>query len=119
MPDLSVTDLRRAVLGHFIRSAGPVAIADLVTALTPDFGESATPKRISDLVRYQVRLGRLARVRRGLYRYVPGSLPRTTAWRCVNWGRERGRTRLRPDVPYAPAFHVVPNVGGQRATDAH
>jgi hypothetical protein len=108
---LSPVDLRRAVLGHLIRAGGPVAVGDLSDGLVREFGPAAGGKRLADLLRYQARLGRVRRVRRGVYQFVPGSLSKTTAWRCVNWRTERERTQARSDVPWARSFHVVPNRG--------
>jgi hypothetical protein len=78
-----------------------VSINDLVAALAPEFGEGADRKRISDLLRYQERRGHVRRLRRGVYQFVPGSLTKTTAWRCLNWRRERERRERRLDVPPA------------------
>jgi hypothetical protein len=115
---LSPIDLRRAVLGHLIRAERPVAIDDLVRAVAPEFGAMASCKRISDLLRYQARLGHVRRMRRGVYEFVPGSLSKSTAWRCLNWRRERERMQHRPDVPWASQVHVVPNPPDPAATAA-
>lgn len=89
-------DLRRAVLGHLLRAGGPVLLHELVEQLAADFPDGIgdnrlTPKRIADVLRYQVRLGRVRRVGRGVYEAVPGAMSRSTAWRCLNWRRERQR----------------------------
>ncbi len=95
----SPLDLRRAVLSHLMRTGAPVRLATLVAALRPDFGPYADAKRVSDVLRYQARLGRARRVARGTYQYVPGSVPRTTAWRCHNWRQERARAYAPLDRP--------------------
>jgi hypothetical protein len=83
-------DLRRAVLGRLLASGAPVTIAALVDEMNRVFGvDVVSPKRIADVLRYQVRLGRVRRVDRGVYQVVPGALPKATAWRCLNWRVER------------------------------
>jgi hypothetical protein len=88
-------DVRRAVLGTLLSSGSPVRVGELVDLLAPWFGPDVGPKRLSDLLRHQVRMGRVRRVDRGLYAIVPGAVPRTTAWRCVNWRHEVERSSHR------------------------
>ena len=89
-------DLRRAVLATLLGAQGPVRISQVVAVLEAHFGPGAgDPKRVSDLLRHQMRLGRVRRVERGVYTIVPGAIPKTTAWRCINWRREMER-RSRP-----------------------
>ncbi len=111
-------DLRRALLGCLLVAAAPLTIAQLVDALAQDFAREATlPKRVADALRYQVALGRVRRVDRGVYEIVSGSMSRATAWRCVNWKRERERSHQRwvrdhspgpavPDTDHPPAVDV-------------
>ena len=40
---------------------------------------------IADLLGYQVRSGRVMRVRRGVYAAVPSAFSATTKWRCLHW----------------------------------
>ena len=88
-------DVRRALLGHLITSGGPATLDDLVAALAGAFGaawaEPGGRRQVAELARYQVRLGRVRRVRCGVYEIVPGTLSRSTAWRCVNWRGELAR----------------------------
>ncbi len=93
---LRLVDLRRAVIGHLLVVGSPVTVGQVVDALADVFGRDAVgPKRVSDLLRYQVRLGRVRRLDRGVYESVPGALSKATAWRCVNWQREQERERQR------------------------
>jgi hypothetical protein len=92
---LSPVDLRRAVLGHLVGAGSPVPLQDVCDTLRPEFGLLADPKRVSDVLRYQARLGRVRRVRRGVYEYVPGSVSRATLWRCRNWRSEKERQHER------------------------
>jgi hypothetical protein len=85
-------DVRRAVLGTLLSAGAPVRVGELVDLLGPRFGADAGPKGVSDLLRHQVRMGRVRRVERGVYAIVPGAIPKTTAWRCVNWRREMVRS---------------------------
>lgn len=88
---LSPLDLRRAVLAHLILARRPVSLGELVDALPADLGSLVDRKRVADMLRYQEGLGRVRRVRRGVYQYVPGSLAKATAWRCIHWRREHER----------------------------
>ena len=79
------------MLGHLLVAGAPVSIPELIDALADRFGGCVDAKRISDVLRYQVGLGRVRRLERGVYEIVPGVVPRSTAWRCVNWQREQLR----------------------------
>ena len=86
-------DMRRAVLGHLIATAGPVSLDALVVVVTAAFGDRySTPsgrKEVAEVVRHQVRYHRVRGVERGVYEYVPGAFSRSTEWRCRNWRAER------------------------------
>jgi hypothetical protein len=43
--------------------------------------------RIAEILRYQTRKGTVRRVSHGVYIFVPGSMARTTQWRCERWER--------------------------------
>lgn len=75
---------RRAVLSVLILSNDAVSIREVRHHLT-SAGIHVSAARVSDILRYQCHVGHAERVARGRYRYVPGSLSRSTAWRCVNW----------------------------------
>jgi hypothetical protein len=87
LPPSSTLDLRRAILGHLLTARSPVTVAGVVAAVAPAFGPEVTAKRVADVLRYQVRIGRVRRVDRGVYQAVPDAFPKATAWRCVNWRR--------------------------------
>lgn len=63
-------DVRRALLGHLITSGRPTTLDDLVATLVCAFGaawaEPGARRQVAELARYQVRLGRVRRVRRGV-----------------------------------------------------
>jgi hypothetical protein len=90
------SDVRRVVLGHLIAAGGPVALDDLMAAVVDELDDRfSTPRgrtEIAEVVRHQIRSGRVRRVRRGVYEYVPGSLSTSTEWRCRNWRAERIRS---------------------------
>lgn len=84
-------DLRRAVLGVLLHSPRPLAAAEIETRLrsagvrtNPRLARSPA-KVIADVLAYQHSLGRVRRVRRGVYEIVPGSLGASMRWRCINW----------------------------------
>ncbi len=83
--------LRRAVFGMFFEAGRPLSVPEVVAALAASgvkVGEHlAKPEHmvIADMLAYQVRAGRLRRVRRGIYDVVPGALSRSTRWRCRHW----------------------------------
>ncbi|CAN5590977.1 hypothetical protein BH23ACT3_BH23ACT3_14130 [soil metagenome] len=76
------------MLGTLLSAGEPVSIGGLVERLSgePRLGP-VTPKRIADVLAQQVRMGRVRRVRRGVYEMVPGGVSRSTEWRCRNWHR--------------------------------
>ena len=87
-------DVRRAVLGVFIRCAiagvadgvaDGISLSQIRAALLSHDGIELEGKRLADLVRWQMRRGRVRRVRRGHYAFVLGSMSRSSAWRCLHW----------------------------------
>jgi hypothetical protein len=70
-------------------AGAPVSIPELIDALADRFGGCVDAKRISDVLRYQVGLGRVRRLERGVYEIEPGVLPRSTASHpCAGrWGK--------------------------------
>jgi hypothetical protein len=84
------------MLGQLLAAGGPLNVGQLVALLAAELGDVAVdPKRVSDMLRYQVRIGRVRRVGRGLYEVIPGALSKATAWRCVNWRLEQERADQR------------------------
>ena len=101
--------MRRAILGHLLTARSPITVPDVVAAVSGAFDpEEITPKRVAEVLRYQVRLGRVRRVDRGVYQAVPEAFPKATAWRCVNWKRaaahaaERARREAAARTSSAP-----------------
>ena len=74
------TDLRYVVTDHLFRY-GPQTVADILDELGYHGFDVASPgsKTLSDALRWEVRRGRLRRLRRG--RYGPGHMPRGTEHR--------------------------------------
>ena len=44
-------------------------------------------RQVAEILRYQTRKGTVRRVSHGVYVFVPGSMARTTQWRCECWER--------------------------------
>jgi hypothetical protein len=87
---MSEISMRRAIVGTLLRAGRPMSITELNAAVlvsrsAADTAQLLTPKLISDVLRYQIRLGRVRRVRRGVYEAIPAAWSRSTAWRYVNW----------------------------------
>ena len=83
-------DVRRAVLGNLMRSAASgsdegLSLGEMRAALLSRDGIGVDGKRLADLVRWQMRRGRVSRVRRGRYAFIVGSMSRSSAWRCLHW----------------------------------
>ena len=83
--------LRRAVLGVLLRERGSMTVAEVVSELhargvTTSAATHKPPNAVvADLLGYQVRIGRVVRIRRGVYSAMPAALSRTTKWRCLHW----------------------------------
>ena len=97
-------DLRRAVLGVLIQRGGePVSLSEICTQLIevdridlrPTSPTSTPAKRVSDVLRWQTRRGRVVRVKRGSYRFVPGSVSASMKWRCLHWRQLAEQRRFR------------------------
>ena len=78
-------DIRRAVLGMLMRADEGLSLGEMRAALLSRDGIEVDGKRLADLVRWQMRRGRVSRVRRGRYAFVVGSMSRSSAWRCLHW----------------------------------
>ena len=78
-------DVRRAVLGMLMRADEGLSLGEMRAALLSRDGIEVDGKRLADLVRWQMRRGRVSRVRRGRYAFVVGSMSRSSAWRCLHW----------------------------------
>jgi hypothetical protein len=100
--------LRRAVLGILLAAGTPLAATEVAATLhrcgaTTRPTLSKGPSRvIADLLAYQARLGRVAKVGPATFAVVPGSMSRSTRWRCVHWRDEL--ERVRADIASLPPF---------------
>lgn len=107
--------IREAVLGVMLTKGRAMTIRQILTDLESRdvrIGSAAHPqKAISDALRYQTAIGRVRRLRRGLYEVRLQHMPRTTAWRMrrrledrswpwASW--EVADTRTPLDVPLLP-----------------
>jgi hypothetical protein len=83
--------LRRAVLGTLLAAHGPLTPRDVVEELRRHGVTTAAhlkkePHRvIADLLAHQARIGKVRRVRRGLYAVIRPSMSHSTRWRCLHW----------------------------------
>ena len=83
--------LRRAVLGTLLAAHGPLTPREVVAELrrrgvTTVAHLKKEPHRvIADLLAHQTRIGKVHRVRRGLYVVVRSSMSHSTRWRCLHW----------------------------------
>lgn len=82
--------LRRALIGILLDAGRPLTIAEVVAALhaagvTPPPRAKPTNMVIADMLAYQVRIGRVARVRRATYAAVPASMSKSMRHRCRHW----------------------------------
>lgn len=91
IPTLWGRSLRFVLVNEMMMAGGPVTVAELVDLV----GEAGFPLRgraskvISDALRWEVRRGRVVRLRRGVYRYR--SAPRSTARRIRLFARSARR----------------------------
>lgn len=85
---LSGVELRYTLTVILLDAGRPLAVAELVEAVR--CGGMAIPgrasKTISDALRWEVRKGRVVRVRRSTY--ARGSMPRSTEWWIRNQVRQ-------------------------------
>src|ERR1700692_3862029 len=79
-PNVRGIELRYMLTMHLVHN-GRATITDLIGALTNQgFAvDGGPPKSVSDALRWEMRRGRVRRIRRGLY--GPGSMPRSTEYR--------------------------------------
>jgi hypothetical protein len=94
-------NLRRAIVGTVLRADRPMTVAEVIDAVVSsrpatNNGAPLSPRFTADVLRYQARLGRLRRVRRGEYVAIRDAWSRTTAWRYANW--EIGWDLAHPEV---------------------
>lgn len=81
--------LRRALLGILLVADAPLAVAEITQRLQASgrttWSAVGDPprKRVADSLDYLRRIGKVERVRRGVYAVVWGSMSRTTRQRCI------------------------------------
>lgn len=87
VPPLWGRSLRFVVVDELMRAGRPVTVAEMVELLAAaGFTLRGRPSKvISDALRWEIRRGRVVRLRRGVYRYR--SAPRSTARRIAVFGR--------------------------------
>lgn len=68
-------------------TSAEVAAAILASRRVTRGDDPLDSRTISEILRYQTRKGTVRRVSHGVYVFVPGSMSRTTQWRCVKWER--------------------------------
>lgn len=93
---ISGLTLRRALIAILLSARRPLTVGEVVDAL---YGAGVTiPTHvkpinmvIADMLAYQVRIGRVVRVRRATYAVVPSSMSRSMRHRCRHW-----RDRIEP-----------------------
>ncbi len=83
--------LRRAVLGTLLAAHEPLTPREIVGELQRH-GVTTVPhlkkephRVIADLLAHQARIGKVRRVRRGVYVVIRSSMSHSTRWRCVHW----------------------------------
>lgn len=109
LPYLRTLDIRRAILGVFLRAAAPLSIDEVLLALSDegldleDTQQVSARQRVSDVMRHQVRMGRASVVGRGTFSLDAREFSESTRYRCLHWRQvgaaeaikreERGRQR--------------------------
>jgi len=83
---------RRAVLGTLIRSGRAMSTIEITDGILASRritigGDPLDSSKVAEILRYQIRKGTVRRVAHGVYVFVPGSMARTTQWRCERWER--------------------------------
>ena len=83
--------LRRALIGILLAAGRPLTVREVVAELHAA-GATTLPFRakpinmvIADMLAYQIRTGRVVRVRRATYAVVASSMSRSTQRRCRHW----------------------------------
>ena len=111
--------LRRAIVGTLLRAGRPMSVAEIIATVLvsrPPIADRhpLTPKNTSDVLRHQTRIGRVRRVRRGVYEAIPTAWSRSTAWRYTNWERSwdlRHVARVKRSAPTHERSTVAPQPG--------
>jgi hypothetical protein len=85
-------DVRRAILGTYLRAGGgPLSIHDVVHLLLAEgldlaaTQRTSAPQRVSDVMRHQVRVGRAQVVARGVFELDVRAFSESSRYRCLHW----------------------------------
>ena len=83
---------RRAVLGTLIRAGRAMSTVEITDRILASRritigGDPLNSSKVAEILRYHTRKGTVRRVSHGVYVFVPGSMARTTQWRCERWER--------------------------------
>lgn len=91
IPSLRTLDIRRAIIGAFLRANRPLTIHEVLAALVDegldltDTQQASARQRVSDVMRHQVRMGRATVVARGTFVLDPDEFSESTRYRCLHW----------------------------------
>jgi len=107
--------LRRAVLGILLAAREPLTAREIAAdlhlggATTQPMLSKGTSRVIADLLAYQARIGRVRKVGPATFVVLPGSMSRSTRWRCLHWRDEVARLRaLADEFPPPPSWISSP-----------
>jgi len=85
-------DVRRAILGTYLRAGGgPLSIHEVVRLLLAEgldlaaTQRTSAPQRVSDVMRHQVRVGRAQVVARGVFELDVRAFSESSRYRCLHW----------------------------------
>lgn len=84
-------DIRRAILGTYLRAGGPLSIDEVVRRLRAEgldlslTQRTSARQRVSDVMRHQVRVGRARVVTRGVFDLDGGAFSESSRYRCLHW----------------------------------
>ena len=99
---LRPVDVRRAILGVFLRSGRPMSLSEVSAALAAE-GLTVSRPKISDVMMHQVRAGRAQALARGVFVLDPDAFSESTRGRCLQW-RAAKAWRERQYARYRSAF---------------
>lgn len=91
LPYLRTLDIRRAILGVFLRAGTPLTIDQVLLALADEgldlegTQHVSARQRVSDVMRHQVRMGRATVVGRGTFSVDAREFSESTRYRCLHW----------------------------------
>jgi len=95
--------LRRAVIGILLAAGEPLTAREIAADLrlggvtTNPLLSKGTSRVVADLLAYQARVGRVRKLGPATFVVLPGSMSRSTRWRCLRWRDEVARRRTLED----------------------